>query len=172
MQVAALRNYASAEEFKRNLSLSPKYHAYIKRGAINKVIITGFSSRSEAKALANRQFPGAFIVSVSSSSSSSPSYSSSSSSSYTPSYSSHSSSGDIHSGIGVQVGAFSSKARARAIAQEKAGGEYTAIIKTAKVRGRTIYKAIILGFSSRADAKRAIASGRFGDAFVVTGIHP
>ncbi len=174
LQVAALRSYASAEEFRRNLSISPKYHSYIKRGAINKVIITGFSSRSEAKALANRQFPGAFIVSASSNSSTSSNYSSySSSSSYTPSYSSHSSSsGNIHSGIGVQVGAFSSKARARAIAQEKAGGEYTAVIKTAKVRGRTIYKAILLGFSSRADAKRAIASGRFGNAFVVTGIHP
>ena len=169
LQVAALRSYASAEEFRRNLSLSPKYHSYIKRGDINKVIITGFSSRSEAKALANRQFPGAFIVSASSSSSSTPSYSSSNSS-YTPSHSS--SSNNINSGIGVQVGAFSSKSKARAIAQERAGGEYTAVVKTAKVRGRTIYKAIILGFSSRAEAKRAIASGRFGDAFVVSGIHP
>ncbi len=172
LQVAALRTYASAEEFRRNLSISSKYNSYIKRGPINRVIITGFSSRSEAKALANRQFPGAFIVSASSSASSTPSYSSSSNS-YTPSYSSHSSSSsNIHSGIGIQVGAFSSKSKARAIAQEKASGEYTAVIKTAKVRGRTIYKAILLGFSSRADAKRAIASGRFGDAFVVSGIHP
>ena len=171
LQVAALRSYASAEEFRRNLNLSPKYHSYIKRGALNRVIITGFSSRSEAKRLANRQFPGAFIVTTSDSSSST-SYSSNSS--YTPSYSSYSSSGagNIYSGIGVQVGAFSSKAKARAVAQEKAGGEYTAVVKTAKVRGRTIYKAILLGFSSRADAKRAIASGRFGDAFVVTGIYP
>ena len=72
----------------------------------------------------------------------------------------------------MQVGAFSSKSRARAVAQEKAGGEYTAIVKGVKVRGKTIYKAILLGFASRADAKRAIMSGRFGDAFVVTGIHP
>ncbi len=55
---------------------------------------------------------------------------------------------------------------------EKARGEYTAVVKTAQVRGRTMYKAILLGFATRAEAKRAIASGRFGDAFVVMGIHP
>jgi len=170
LQVAALSSYYSAKEFKNGLSLPSKYSAYIKKGRINKVIIRGFSSRAEAKALAARQFPGAFIVHGSSSSSS---YSS------TPSYSGHSSSYSSHSsytsssahsasGIGIQVGAFSSKDRARSVAKSKAGGKYTAIVKTAKVRGRTIYKAIILGFSSRAEAKIAIASGRFGDAFVVT----
>jgi len=167
LQVAAFSNYYSAQEFKNNLSLDPKYSAYIKKGAMNKVIIKGFSSRAEAKALAARQFPGAFIVSGSSSSySSTPSYSSSSSSYST--HSSYSSLAHTASGIGIQVGAFSSKSKARSVAQAKAGGKYTAIVKTATVRGRTIYKAIILGFSSRAEAKRAIASGRFGDAFVVT----
>ena len=168
LQVAALSSYYSAQEFKNGLSLDPKYSAYIKKGRINKVIIKGFSSRAEAKALAARQFPGAFIVSGSSSYSSTPSYSGSSSSYSTNSSYSSSSSAHTASGIGIQVGAFSSKTKARSVAQSKAGGKYTAIVKTATVRGRTIYKAIILGFSSRADAKRAIASGRFGDAFVVT----
>ncbi len=173
LQVAALRDYYAAEEFRKGLSLDPKYSSYVKKGAMNKVIISGIPTRAEAKALAARQFPGAFIVGGYETSSS---YSGGGSSytaptSYTPSYSS-SSSGNTNSGIGVQVGAFSSKSKARAIAQEKAGGQYTAIVKTVKVRGRTMYKAILLGFSSRADAKRAIASGRFGDAFVVSGIHP
>ncbi len=173
LQVAALKDYYAAEEFRKGLSLDPKYSSYVKRGAINKVIITGIPTRAEAKALAARQFPGAFIVGgyeTGSSYSGGSSYSTPAPS-YTPSYSSHSS-GNTNSGIGVQVGAFSSKSKARAVAQEKAGGQYTAVVKTAKVRGRTMYKAILLGFSSRADAKRAIASGRFGDAFVVSGIHP
>jgi len=172
LQVAALSSYYAAQELKKGLSLDSKYSAYVKKGRMNKVIIKGFSSRAEAKALAARQFPGAFIVSGTSSSSnySTPSYSGSTNSSYNTnsSYSSHSSaSANRTSGIGIQVGAFSSKSKARSIAQSKAGGKYTAIVKTAHSRGRTIYKAIILGFSSRADAKRAIASGRFGDAFVV-----
>jgi len=168
LQVAALSSYYAAQEFKNGLSLDPQYSAYIKKGRMNKVIIKGFSSRAEAKALAARQFPGAFIVSGSSSYSSTPSYSGSSSSYSTNSSYSSSSSAHTASGIGIQVGAFSSKTKARSVAQSKAGGKYTAIVKTATVRGRTIYKAIILGFSSRADAKRAIASGRFGDAFVVS----
>ncbi len=173
LQVAALKDYYAAEEFRKGLSLDPKYSSYVKRGAMNKVIISGIPTRAEAKALAARQFPGAFIVGgyeTGSSHSGGSSYSAPAPS-YTPSYSSHSS-GNTNSGIGVQVGAFSSKSKARAVAQEKAGGQYTAVVKTAKVRGRTMYKAILLGFSSRADAKRAIASGRFGDAFVVSGIHP
>ncbi|MCK4441140.1 MAG: SPOR domain-containing protein, partial [Sulfurovaceae bacterium] len=149
--------------FKKGLSLDSKYSAYIKKGAMNKVIVKGFSSRADAKALAARQFPGAFIVHGSSSSSS---YSSTPS--YSGSSSSHTTSANSASGIGVQVGAFLSKDKARSVAQSKAGGKYTAIVKTATSRGRTIYKAIILGFSSRADAKRVIASGRFGDAFVVS----
>jgi len=170
LQVAALRDYYAAQEFKKGLSLDPKYSAYVKKGSMNKVIITGFSSRAEAKALAVRQFPGAFIVSGSSSSYSSAPSNSRSNSSYNTntSYSASSASANTNSGIGVQVGAFSSKAKARNIAQAKAGGKYTAIVKTAQSRGRTIYKAIILGFPSRQAAKNAIASGQFGDAFVVS----
>jgi len=173
LQVAALKEYSSAEEFRKGLSLDPKYSSYVKRGAMNKVIISGIPTRAEAKSLAARQFPGAFIVGGFETSSSHSSYTPPTSS-YTPSPSSYTPShaGNTNSGIGVQVGAFSSKSKARAVAQEKAGGQYTAIVKTVKVRGRTMYKAILLGFSSRADAKKAIKSGRFGDAFVVSGIHP
>ncbi len=45
-------------------------------------------------------------------------------------------------------------------------------MKTATAGGRTIYKAIILGFKDRASAKRAIDAGEFGSAFVVSGIYP
>jgi len=169
LQVAALKDYYAAEEFRKNLSIDPKYGSYVKRGAINKVIITGIPTREEAKALATRQFPGAFIVGgfeTGSSASSGVSYSSSS-----PSYS-QPAVGTPNNGIGVQVGAFSSKAKAKAVAQERARGEYTAVVKTAKVRGRIMYKAILLGFASKTDARRAIESGRFGDAFIVIGIHP
>jgi len=164
LQVAALRDYAAAEEFKNSLSLDPKYSAYVKRGAMNKVIITGIATRAEAKRLASSRFPGAFIVGGSEMSGGS---------SYTSSTSSYSgsSAAAVGNGIGVQVGAFSSKASARAAAENAAGGRYTAIVKTAKVRGRTIYKAIILGFASKQAARSAIASGQFGDAFVVSNIH-
>jgi len=170
LQVAAFKDYAAAEEFKDNISLPPQYTAYIQRGSINKVIVAGIPSRAKAKELANRQFPGAFIIGGT------PTYSnsSSSSSSYQP-YSSNnnSSSGlNIKSGIGVQVGAFSSKEKARSVAQERAKGKYTAVVKTATVGGRTIYKAIILGFKNREEAKKAIESGEVGNGFIVGGIYP
>jgi cell division septation protein DedD len=172
LQVAALRDYYAAQEFKNSLSLPPQYSAYVKKGAMNKVIIKGFSSRSEAKALADRQFPGAFIVAGSSSSSTytppAPSYS-------PPSYTPPTSSapvGSSNSGIGVQVGAFSSQSSARSAAESSAAGRYTAIVKTVTVRGKTLYKAILLGFNSRAEAKSAIASGQIPNGFVVSNIYP
>ncbi|SFV55698.1 hypothetical protein MNB_SV-12-578 [hydrothermal vent metagenome] len=172
LQVAALKDYYSAEEFKNSLSLDPKYSAYVKKGAMNKVIVTGFSSRSEALSVRDRQFPGAFIVAGSSS------YSGGSST-YTPPPASHNSYtpppasvGSANSGIGVQVGAFSSRTAARNAAESAAGGRYTAIVKTVTVRGKTLYKAILLGFNSRADAKSAIASGQIGNGFVVSNIYP
>ncbi len=57
------------------------------------------------------------------------------------------------------------------MAQEKAKGKYTAVVKTATAGGRTIYKAIILGFKDRASAKRAIDAGEFG-GICVSGIYP
>ena len=165
LQVAALGDYYAAEAFKNGLSLDPKYSAYVKKGAMNKVIIKGFSTRSEAKALANRQFPGAFIVAGSSSSYTSPTPS------YTPAVSS-APVGSSSSGIGIQVGAFSSQSAARSAAESSAAGRYTAIVKTVTVRGKTLYKAILLGFNSRAEAKSAIASGQIPNGFVVSNIYP
>jgi cell division septation protein DedD len=179
LQVAALRDYYAAEEFKNGLSLEPKYSAYVKRGDMNKVIVQGFSSRSEAKRLAARQFPGAFIVAGSSGYTAPPASNSNhnnyndpyggSAATYTPPVSSV---GSTNSGIGVQVGAFSSQVTARNAAESAAAGRYTAVVKTVTVRGRTLYKAIILGFSSRQQAKAAIASGQFGNGFVVSNIYP
>ena len=154
LQVAALKNYASAEEFKNSLSLDPKYSAYVQQGSVNRVIITGFSSRSEALALRDRQFPGAFIVSSSAPMTNTPTY--------------LGATGSTNSGIGVQVGAFGSRSAAQAAAESASMGRYTPVVKQATVRGRTIYKAILLGFSSRSDARNAIATGQFGDAFVTT----
>jgi len=181
LQVAALKDYYAAEEFKNTLSLPPQYSAYIKKGAMNKVIIKGFATRAEAKALAARQFPGAFIVAGSPSAGGNSNSSYGGRGSYTPppaytpqpSYTPpQSSTGNSNNGIGVQIGAFSSREKARNAAQSASGGRYTAIVKTVNVRGKTLYKAILLGFSSRQEAKSAIASGQFGNAFVVSNIYP
>lgn len=171
LQVAALKDYYSALEYKNNLSLDPKYSAYVKKGSTNKVIVTGLESRSAAKALAARQFPGAFIVAGSPlNSSSSSSYSSSSSSSSYGSSSSSNGSSYSGNGIGVQVGAFSSYSKAKVAAKNAAGSRYTALVKTVDSRGKKIYKAIITGFSSVSSARSAIASGEFGSAFLVTNL--
>ena len=173
LQVAALKDYYAAEEYKNNLSLDPKYSAYVKKGRINKVIVTGLPSRAAAKALAAKQFPGAFIVGGSplSSSAASSSYNNSYSSSTTTSSSSaNSSSSYSGNGIGVQVGAFSSYASAKSAAKNAAGGRYTALVKTVDSRGKKLYKAIVTGFSSASAARSAIASGEFGSAFLVTNL--
>ena len=178
LQVAALKDYYAAEEFKNSLSLDPKYSAYIKRGALNKVIISGISSVNEANILKERRFPGAFIVRNSgASSSSSSSYSGSSSSSYGSSYtdnsaygsysSSSSSSSGVSGSVGVQIGAFSNRGKAQSVANANSG-HYNAIVQQGTSRGRTIYRVILTGFSSRSDAKRALASGRIANGFVTT----
>ena len=186
LQIAALKNYYAAEEFKNSLSLDPKYSAYIKRGAINKVIITGIGSIAEVNRLKERRFPGSFVVSGGSSysSSSSSSYSSPSSSSsssaysgggYTDnnpygnpsSYGSSSSSSSSNSGVGVQIGAFSNRAKAQSVANASAG-RYKAIVSKGISQGRTIYRVVLTGFSSRAAAKRALASGQIQNGFVTS----
>lgn len=177
LQVAALKDYYAATEYKNNLSLDPKYSAYVKKGRINKVIVTGLPSRAVAKALAAKQFPGAFIVagsplSSSSSSSYNNNYSSNSSYSSSSSSSSSSSNGSSYSGngIGVQVGAFSSYSAAKTAAKRAAGSRYTALVKTVDSRGKKLYKAIVTGFSSASSARSAIASGEFANAFLVTNL--
>jgi hypothetical protein len=180
LQVAALKDYYAAEEFKNSLSLDSKYTAYIQRGAINKVIISGISSVSEANRLKERRFPGAFIVrntggnSSSSSAYGSSSYGSSSNynASYTDnsaygSYNSSSSSSGVSGSVGVQIGAFSSRGKAQSVANANSG-QYKAIVEKGTSRGRTIYRVILTGFSSRSDAKRALSSGRIANGFVTT----
>jgi len=179
LQIAALKDYYAAEEFKNTLSLDPKYSVYIKRGAMNKVIISGISSVAEANRLKDRRFPGAFIVRGGSASSSS--YSSSSSSSYGSSVSAYgssytdnsnygynsSSSSSSKNGVGVQIGAFSKRSTAQRVANN-AGGRYQAIVKQVRNGGRTLYKVILTGFSSRSAAKRALSSGQIPNGFVTS----
>ena len=158
-----MADYYAAEEFKNSLSLDPKYSAYVKRGNPNKVIVTGISSRSEANRLKESRFPGAFIVSGGSSYSSS-SYGNNSSYTTNTSYGSSSASSN---GIGVQVGAFSSHSTAQSAA-ESASGRYTPFVKTVKRNGKSLYKAIVTGFSSESAARSFIANR--GSGFIVHGL--
>ena len=168
LQVAAFKDYYAAEQFKSSLSLAPGQSAYIQRGAMNKVIVTGISSVAEANQLKNSRFPGAFIVQGGSMSGGGytpePSYNTGGET-YTVNdpYGVPSSSGGSYSsvgGIGVQVGAFSSRAKAQEVA-DMHHGKHPAVVK--KI-GR-YYKVILTGFSSRSSA-RAYAS-RVG-GFVVS----
>ncbi len=167
LQVAAFKDYYAAEQFKNSLTLAPGQSAYIQRGAMNKVIITGISSVAEANQLKNTRFPGAFIVQGGSMSgrgyTTEPSYNMGGGA-YTVNdpYSVPSSSGSYSpsGGIGVQIGAFSSRAKAQEVANSH-HGKYPAIVK--KI-GR-YYKVILTGFTSRSSA-RAYAS-RVG-GFVVS----
>jgi cell division septation protein DedD len=184
LQIAALKNYYAAEEFKNSLSLDSKYTAYVQRGVINKVIISGISSVAEANRLKERRFPGAFIVRNSgggstasapsaygsSSSYSSPSYSNDNGGAYTVNndygYNTPSSSSST-SGIGVQIGAFSSRSKAQRVANAN-NTPYQAVVKQGTSRGRTIYRVVLTGFSSRSSAKRALSSGQIQNGFVTT----
>jgi len=183
LQIAALKDYYAAKEFKNNLSLDPKYQVYIKRGSLNKIIITGISSVSEANRLKERRFPGAFIVHGSATGASSSYSSSSSSSSSSSTYGSYngggytdnngydsSSSSSSYSGsggIGIQIGAFSKQSTAQSMANSNSG-QYRAIVKKVRTQGRTLYKVILTGFSSRSAAKRALNSGSVANGFVVS----
>ena len=160
LQIAALGDYYAAEEFKNSLSLDPKYSAYVKRGNPNKVIVTGISSVSEANRLKESRFPGAFIVSGGSSSSS---YGSDNS--YTTN-NSYGSSAAVN-GLGVQIGAFSSRSKAQGAA-ESASTKYSPLVKTVNRNGKTLYKAILTGFASESEARSFIANR--GSGFVVHGL--
>ena len=155
LQVAALKDYYAAEEFKNTLSLAPGQSAYVQRGAMNKVIVSGISSVAEANRLKNSRFPGAFIVQGGQGGGGytpEPSYNTGGGAySINDPYavSSSSSSSTSVGGIGVQIGAFSSRAKAQEVADMKRGGKYTPVVK--KI-GR-YYKVILTGFSSRSEAK-------------------
>ena len=158
LQIAALKDYYAAEAFKNSLSLDPRYSAYVQRGSVNKVIVTGIASVAEANRLKERRFPGAFIVhqgSVMTQPAYDYGYTDNSPYGSSPSMGSS-------SGVGVQIGAFSTQAKAQSIANSNMG-QYPAIVK--KI-GR-YYKVILTGFSSRSDAKSALTSGRIPNGFVV-----
>jgi len=169
LQIAALKDYYTAEDYKNRLSLEPGLSAYVQRGAMNKVIVTGIPSVAEANRLKESRFPGAFIVSGGTSAGYTPpvqpNYNSTSGTSYnvnnpygTPSespYTTHS-----NSGIGVQIGAFSSRGKAQSVADSQ-GAQYPATVKS--IGG--LYKVILTGFSSRSAAKSY--AGRVG-GFVVS----
>jgi len=170
LQIAALKDYYSAEDYKNRLTLAPGLSAYIKRGAMNKVIVTGIPSVAEANRLKESRFPGAFIVSGGTSGGYTPAvqpnYSSTSGGAYnvnnpyaTPSSSPYATTSG-NSGIGVQIGAFGSRSKAQSVANSHSG-QYPATVK--KV-GR-LYKVILTGFSSRSAAKSY--AGRVG-GFVVS----
>ena len=160
LQIAALKDYYTAEDYKNRLSLAPGMSAYVQRGAMNKVIVTGIPSVAEANRLKESRFPGAFIVQGASSGGYTPSvqpnydtsgggYNSGGAYSVNNPYgSSSSSSTSGNSGIGVQVGAFATQGKAQSVANNQ-GGKYPATVK--KI-GR-YYKVILTGFSSRSAAK-------------------
>lgn len=160
LQIAALKDYYAAEQFKNNLSLDPKYSAYVQQGAMNKVIVTGISSVSEANQLKATRFPGAFIVSGGSSAG----ISTGAYTTNTP-YATSTTGG---SGFGVQIGAFSSHSKAQSVASS-ASGKYTPLVKMGTSNGKTIYKAILTGFASEQEARSFIAQ-RGGVGFLVHGL--
>lgn len=159
LQVAALKDYYAAEEFKNSLNLDSKYTAYVQKGAVNKVIISGISSVAEANQLKATRFKDAFIIGGSSSASS-----------YTTNvpYSSSSSTTAGGNGMGVQVGAFSSQSAAQSAA-DSASSQYRSLVKTGTSNGKTIYKAIVTGFASEQEARSFIAQ-RGGVGFLVYGL--
>jgi len=170
LQIAALKDYYTAEEYKNRLTLAPGLSAYVQRGAMNKVIVTGISSVAEANRLKENRFPGAFIVHGGASSSSytppvQPNYSSTSGGSYSVNnpYGTSSSSyaTSSNNGIGVQIGAFGSRGKAQSVADAQSA-RHPAIVK--KI-GR-LYKVILTGFSSRSAAKSY--AGRVGGFIVST----
>ena len=154
LQIAALKNYYAAEELKNTLSLAPGQSAYIQRGAMNKVIVTGISSVAEANQLKNTRFPGSFIVQGGNSGGyvpAEPTYNTGTTYTVNDPYgvpSSNNASYSSVSGIGVQVGAFSSRAKAQEVANSQ-GGRYPAVVK----KIGQYYKVILTGFSNRSSAK-------------------
>jgi len=164
LQIAALKDYYAAEEFKKSLSLDPKYSVYVKRGSVNKVIIRGISSVSEANQLKERRFPGSFIVHGSSAGSYTPPYDNNT---YTTNDPYVNSAATGNSGVGVQIGAFSTKSKAQSAANS-ASSRYNGMVKRGKSHGKTIYKAILTGFSSESAARSFIANR--GDGFIVRGL--
>jgi len=152
LQIAALKDYRMAENYKNRLSLAPGLSAYVQQGVMNKVIVTGIPSVAEANRLKESRFPGAFIVQGATSGGYTP-----------PVQPNYSTSGDVYnvntpygnapavggsSGIGVQIGAFGSKGKAQSVANNQSARYPATVKKIGKY-----YKVILTGFSSRSAAK-------------------
>ncbi|CAA6798726.1 MAG: Unknown protein [uncultured Sulfurovum sp.] len=153
LQIAALKDYSTAEDYKNRLSLAPGLSAYVQRGNVNKVIVAGIPSVAEANRLKESRFPGAFIVQGGSMGGYTPTVQpnyDTSSNVYNVNnpYGNNTSSANSISGIGVQVGAFGSQGKAQSVANSQ-GAQYPAIVK----RIGQYYKVILTGFSSRSAAK-------------------
>jgi hypothetical protein len=75
--------------------------------------------------------------------------------------------------VGIQIGAFSNAYEARKTLSLKLKNmkNKSGVVKVTTIRGMKIYKAIIIGFKSRAEAKSTLYSGSI-DGFVVSNIHP
>ncbi|MBD3793109.1 MAG: SPOR domain-containing protein [Campylobacterales bacterium] len=158
LQVAAYSNAALAEQKRAELSLDPKYRTFVEPSGNGyyRLLIEGFTSRAEAEELKNRQFPNGLVKG------STPSTVSSATSTYS------NTSSTVGSGsVGIQVGAYSSYDAAQSAAQSVAAGRPVKV-NTGNLNGKTIYKGIVLGFTSYNDAKNALATGQFGNGFVVT----
>lgn len=150
LQIAALKDYRTAEDYKNRLSLAPGLSAYVQQGAMNKVIVTGIPSIAEANRLKESRFPGAFIVQGATSGG------------YTPPVQPNYNTSDVYtinqpyggvattgnSGIGVQIGAFGSQAKAQAVANSNSG-QYPAVVR----KIGQYYKVILTGFANRSTAK-------------------
>jgi len=152
LQIAALKDYYTAEDYKNRLSLEPGLSAYVVRGTMNKVIVSGIPSVAEANRLKETRFPGAFIVQGGSSVGYTPPvsdpYGSTGTGTYTQNNPYGSSSSMGGSGIGVQVGAFGSQGKAQSVANSQSG-QYPAVVK----KIGQYWKVILTGFSSRSAAK-------------------
>ena len=150
LQIAALKDYYAAEEFKNTLSLAPGQSAYVQRGPMNKVIVTGISSMQEANQLKETRFPGAFIVQGSGGGYTPPVTPAYDTGAYTTNdpYGTPSAAPVGNTGIGVQIGAFSTNSKAQSVADANRG-QYSPIVK--KIGG--LYKVILTGFPNRSAAK-------------------
>lgn len=152
LQIAALKDYYTAEDYKNRLSLEPGLSAYVKRGTMNKVIVSGIPSVAEANRLKETRFPGAFIVQGGTSTGYTPpvqpNYGATNTSSYTVDTPYGNSASTGSSSFGVQIGAFGSQGKAQAVANNQSG-QYPAVVR----KIGQYYKVILTGFSNRSAAK-------------------
>jgi len=151
LQIAALKDYYAAEEFKNTLSLAPGQSAYVQRGPMNKVIVTGISSIGEANQLKETRFPGAFIVQGSGGGYTppvTPAYDTGAYTTNDPYGTPAASVATGNSRVGVQIGAFSSRSKAQSVADANRG-QFTPVVK----KIGSLYKVILTGFANRSAAK-------------------